>query len=50
MAKNYRMLCLEQEREVRKDLLRGIYSLLRDDLDGNYLRKCKEIMFFGQIL
>lgn len=31
-------MCLEQEGEVRKGLVHGIYSLLREDLDGNSLK------------
>lgn len=30
---------LEQEKEVRKDLLHEIYSLLREDLDRNLFMK-----------
>ena len=31
-------MCLEQEREVRKGLVHGIYLLLREDLGGNLLK------------
>lgn len=31
-------MCLEQEGEVRKGLVHGIYLLLREDLGGNLLK------------